>query len=452
MHLEMSKTQQSRTNTPSKRQGIVYNGNEQVSHYDGLPSSLVQGYNYSTGQNGGNNASNLVKYNKEDETRKSTGSIHNFGANPGYFHVRSSSDTSEIMLPASYATRKDDEKNGERPERPTSGDTFNAILQRFENASFQGQLGQRLNQLTTKKGNDRTDLGGSNKVFKSPLTSGTASPISDKKAYLNLKRKGSLKTSASRKSKSDEKGGIIDERNWEKPRKAFAHYDVQSAAFDFEIIASNIAKNGDCQRRKNMITGASAASGRETAAVIADKSEMTCSTIDEKEPEEGDFKTNDLVLSCPYFRNELGGEQDEIFGEFRYNSSYKTLNGQRSSSKRHSTLDVVLTAYDSIRRGQVFSATGVTILDSHTTHGEGNEPYDLCSIEDRKMFEHVDHGAFYYRHYFLGQGMVCYSFLGDHTMSGEPAFNWQFYHNERLPRKHIWKYPAFAAVVPHALS
>ena len=43
-----------------------------------------------------------------------------------------------------------------------------------------------------------------------------------------------------------------------------------------------------------------------------------------------------LVLSCPYFRNELGGEQDEIFGEFRYNSSYKTLNGQRSLNKRHS--------------------------------------------------------------------------------------------------------------------
>ena len=247
------------------------------------------------------------------------------------------------------------------------------------------------------------------------MTSGTASPISDKKTYLNLKRKGSLKASAARKSKSDERGPV-DERNWEKPRKAFAHYDVQSAAFDFEIIANNISKNGDCLRRKNTITGASAASGRETAAVIADKTqacETNCGTGEAKE-EQGDSKTNELVLSCPYFRNELGGEQDEIFGEFRYNSSYKTLNGQRSLNKRHSTLDVVLTAYDSIRRGQVFSATGVTILDSHMAHGEVNDPADLCSIEDRKMFEHVDHGAFYYRHHFLGQGMNLILFIWGH--------------------------------------
>ena len=405
----MSKTQQSRANMSSKRQGIVYNGDEQASQFEGLPTSLVRGYNYSTGQNGESNASNLLKYNKEDETRKSTGSIHNFGTNQGYIHVRSSSDTSEIMLPPSYATRMNDGRNGEQPEPANPGDSFHAIIQRFENASFQGQLGQRLTNLTTKKGNDRTDWGGNNKVFKSPLTSGTASPIGDKKAYLNLKRKGSLKVGASRKSKSDEKGGIIDERNWEKPRKAFAHYDVQSAAFDFEIIANRITKNGDNLRRKNTITGASAASGRETAAVIADKSqanETTCSPNEEKDEEQGDNKTNELVLSCPYFRNELGGEQDEIFGEFRYNSSYKTLSGQKSLNRRHSTLDVVLTAYDSIRRGQVFSATGVTILDSHMAHGEGNEPADLCSMEDRKMFEHVDHGAFYYRHYFLGQGMI----------------------------------------------
>ena len=406
MHLEMPKTQQSRTNMLSKRQGNVYNGDEQATQFDGMPTSLMRGYNYSAGQNGESGGSNLKKYSKDDETRKSTGSIHSFGPSQGYFHVRSSSDTSEIMAP--FDTRMNAEQNGERPERPNSGDSFHAIIQRFENASFQGQLGQRLNNLTTKKGNDRPDWGGSNKVFKSPMHSGTASPISDKKTYLNLKRKGSLKTSAARKSKSDERG-LVDERNWEKPRKAFAHYDVQSAAFDFELIANNISKNGDCLRRKNTITGASAASGRETAAVIADKtqaSETTCFDDEAKDEEQGDSKTNELVLSCPYFRNELGGEQDEIFGEFRYNSSYKTLNNsQRSLNKRHSTLDVVLTAYDSIRRGQVFSATGVTILDSHMSHGEVNEPADLCSIEDRKMFEHVDHGAFYYRHHFFGLGM-----------------------------------------------
>ena len=139
----MPKTQQSRTNMLSKRQGMVYNGDEQTSQFDGLPTSLVRGYNYSAGQNGESSASNLMKYGKDDETRKSTGSISNFGPTQGYFHVRSSSDTSEIMSMAPYDTRMNDDQNGERPERPNSGDSFHAIIQRFENASFQGTIGTK---------------------------------------------------------------------------------------------------------------------------------------------------------------------------------------------------------------------------------------------------------------------------------------------------------------------
>lgn len=401
----MSKIQHNRSNMSSKRQGIVYNGEEQTSQFDGMPSSLLRGFNYFPGQAREAKSSNLLKHNKDDETRKSTGSIHNFGPNTEYFHVRSSSDTSEVhMMPMSVASN--DQRNGEMREGPKSGDTFQDIIKRFENASFKGQLEQKLNNLTSKKGNDHTDWSGSGKLFKSPAISGTASPLTDKKAYLNLKRKNSLKGST-RKNKSDDKGGIQDERDWEKPRKAFAHYDVQSAAFDFDIIANDISKKGDALKRQNTITGASAASGRETAAVIANKTQiykLSNSAEDMRDDEQGDYKTNELVLSCPFFRNELGGEQDEMFGEFRYNSSYKTLHGQRSLNRRHSTVDVVLTAYDSIRRGQVFSATGVTILDSQSAQGEINEPADLCSMEDRKMFEHVDHGAFYYRHYFYNQG------------------------------------------------
>lgn len=401
MLVDMSETPKSRKIMSTKRQGVVYNGNDQMTHLVDFPSPFATG-GYVQGRNG-EDVSNLMSYEKEDETRKSTGSIHNILPTPEFIHIRSSSDTSEIALPGMVSSRINEEKNG---KRPSSGDSFSAIIQRFENASFQGQLGQKLNNLT-KKGNDRTDWGTGSKEFKSPLTSGTASPATDKRVYLNLKRKGSLKASASRKAKSLEEKVINDERNWEKPKRAFAHYDVQSAALDFAKIASSRQRNGDCLRRKNTITGASAASGRETAAIIADKTQGNdpgASPEELKDNEEGDNKSNELVASCPYFRNELGGEQDEIFGAFRYNSSYKALSGPTNLNRRHSTLDVVLTAYDSIQRGQVFSATGVTILDSSS--GQENAQHtDLCNTEkDKRIFEHVDHGAFYYRQFFLNQG------------------------------------------------
>lgn len=437
MLVDMSKTQQSRVNMSSKRQGVVYNGDDQVGQFVDLPHSSIGGHNSSPSQNGEAKITNLLKYDKDDETRKSTGSIHNFVPTQEFIHVRSNSDTSEIIMPPSFGSRINDEKNG---ERPSSGDSFFALVQRFEDASFQVQLGQKLNYLAAKKGNDRTDWGAANKGVKSPFTSGTASPATDKRVYLNLKRKGSLKSSATRKAKSaEDKGVIIDERNWEKARKAFAHYDVQSATLDFDSIANSRQRNGDCLRRKNTITGASAASGRETAAVIADKSQGNdpgVSPEETKDNEEGDNKSNELVESCPYFRNELGGEQDEIFGAFRYNSSYKALNGHKSSgNKRHSTLDVVLTAYDSIRRGQVFSVTGVTILDSSMGQGGDNTvPTDLCNMEkDKRIFEHVDHGAFYYRQYFLEQDHVNY--LGEDERFGAVAVS---YKRERTDLKSVF--------------
>ena len=193
MLVDMSETPKSRKIMSTKRQGVVYNGNDQMTHLVDFPSPFATG-GYVQGRNG-EDVSNLMSYEKEDETRKSTGSIHNILPTPEFIHIRSSSDTSEIALPGMVSSRINEEKNG---KRPSSGDSFSAIIQRFENASFQGQLGQKLNNLT-KKGNDRTDWGTGSKEFKSPLTSGTASPATDKRVYLNLKRKGSLKASASRR-------------------------------------------------------------------------------------------------------------------------------------------------------------------------------------------------------------------------------------------------------------
>lgn len=179
-----------------------------------------------------------------------------------------------------------------------------------------------------------------------------------------------------------------------KPRKAVAHYDVQSAAWNFAKMAKRRQNNAN-------LFGTSVALSLElSGAINVDKKQEngTRNPEERKVNDQSDNKSNVLVASCPYFRNEIGGEQEEVFGAFRYNSSYKTMSGTR----RHSTIDVIRAAYDSTRRGQMFNAAGVSILDPI------NKQVDTS-------LEHVDHGAFYYRQFFFNQGNRDIVFYLRHT-------------------------------------
>ncbi|XP_076868066.1 signal-induced proliferation-associated protein 1 [Brachyhypopomus gauderio] len=97
----------------------------------------------------------------------------------------------------------------------------------------------------------------------------------------------------------------------------FAHYDVQSILFDLSEAATNRDSVG---RKKNITSGASAASQLRplNQAAPSSPSQGTgggtgCGSAAE-DPEqslldEGDGNDNDLLLSCPHFRNEMGGEE-----------------------------------------------------------------------------------------------------------------------------------------------
>ncbi|XP_048860451.1 signal-induced proliferation-associated 1-like protein 2 isoform X1 [Brienomyrus brachyistius] len=103
----------------------------------------------------------------------------------------------------------------------------------------------------------------------------------------------------------------------------FAHYDVQSILFDLQEVASSRDSIG---RKKNITSGASAASqlrpptlggppspslgGSGTGS--ADDPEQLLLPLDE-----GDGNGNDLLLSCPHFRNEMGGEERAGLGRAR---------------------------------------------------------------------------------------------------------------------------------------
>lgn len=107
-------------------------------------------------------------------------------------------------------------------------------------------------------------------------------------------------------------------------QKGFAHFDIQSLLFDL----NEAIQNRQCgSKRKNTTTGASAAAAASASATSSLSSNQSgtygspCGSQEELSKEgtggghgtspaldPGDDKSNDLVLSCPCFRNEIGGE------------------------------------------------------------------------------------------------------------------------------------------------
>ncbi|XP_072514591.1 signal-induced proliferation-associated protein 1 isoform X1 [Salminus brasiliensis] len=106
-----------------------------------------------------------------------------------------------------------------------------------------------------------------------------------------------------------------------------AHYDTQSILFDLFEAASNRDSVG---RKKNITSGASAASQLRPLAQATPSSPSqgggsgsgTGGGSSTEEPEqalldEGDGNDNDMLLSCPHFRNEMGGEERAGLGRER---------------------------------------------------------------------------------------------------------------------------------------
>ncbi|XP_053154829.1 signal-induced proliferation-associated 1-like protein 2 isoform X5 [Hemicordylus capensis] len=169
-------------------------------------------------------------------------------------------------------------------------------------------------------------------------------------------------------------------------QKCFAHYDVQSILFNInEAMATRI----NVGKRKNITTGASAASQTQMAAGQIGSCESPLGSkedLNSKEnldADEGDGKSNDLVLSCPYFRNETGGEGDRRIALSRANSASFSSGDScsfESSLSSHCT------------------NAGVSVLEVPRE----NQPIHREKVK-RYIIEHIDLGAYYYRKFFYGK-------------------------------------------------
>uniref|UniRef100_A0A665U823 Signal-induced proliferation-associated 1 n=1 Tax=Echeneis naucrates TaxID=173247 RepID=A0A665U823_ECHNA len=154
----------------------------------------------------------------------------------------------------------------------------------------------------------------------------------------------------------------------------FAHYDVQSILFDLTEAATNRDSIG---RKKNITSGASAASQLRPPSQATPYSPAQGgggNGINADDPEqsllldEGDGNDNELLLSCPHFRNETGGEEQVGLG--------------RSQGRRG--------LWSSLRTPN----DAVSVLE------EPRESHIQQQGKSIYFIEHADLGAHYYRKYF----------------------------------------------------
>ncbi|KAJ8393236.1 hypothetical protein AAFF_G00063080 [Aldrovandia affinis] len=166
-------------------------------------------------------------------------------------------------------------------------------------------------------------------------------------------------------------------------QKCFAHYDVQSVLFNIGEAVANRASLG---KRKNTTTGASAASRNPPAGGGPPPESPPGSREDLRESpdaDDGDGRSSELVLSCPFFRNEVGGEAE------RRISLSRAGPGGRGAAEGCS--------YESSLSSHCTNA-GVSVLEvpreSQPVHREKVKRY---------IIEHIDLGAYYYHKYFYGK-------------------------------------------------
>ncbi|KAK8778942.1 hypothetical protein V5799_019717 [Amblyomma americanum] len=168
-------------------------------------------------------------------------------------------------------------------------------------------------------------------------------------------------------------------------RRALAHYDCQSLGANLSRASGRLASI--LGRRRNTTTGASAASmlQRTGAAGGAGVGEDGA----EGAPDAGDGRQSALLLSCPFFRNEVGGEPQRALGLTRATS--RALRSGRGGSARNNG--------SSGPWHRPTCLSGLSILERPGLD-DGACPYQRPAT----LLDGVDRGALYYRTHFHGKG------------------------------------------------
>ncbi|KAJ8341486.1 hypothetical protein SKAU_G00337770 [Synaphobranchus kaupii] len=175
-------------------------------------------------------------------------------------------------------------------------------------------------------------------------------------------------------------------------QKGFAHFDVQSILFDLNEVAHS---RQTAVKLRNITTGASAAAAASASSSLSSThsapysspcgSQEELSAKDGLGLDAGDDKSNELVLNCPCFRNEIGGEGERKISLSKLGSIGS--GGSAAAGADGNPFESSLSTH--------CTNAGVAVLevpkDSQGMHMDRGKRY---------IVEHVDLGAYYYRKYF----------------------------------------------------
>ncbi|KAF3701310.1 Signal-induced proliferation-associated 1-like protein 1 [Channa argus] len=185
-------------------------------------------------------------------------------------------------------------------------------------------------------------------------------------------------------------------------QKGFAHYDVQSMLFDLNEV---IQLRQTAGKRKNTTTGASAAAVASATSTISSThslpysspsgSQEELSLRDSPSLEAGDEQSNELLLSCPCFRNEIGADGNGRRRLGACAAGYHGLVGGVTSNSGSGTLSGEGHFYEASVSSHCTNA-GVAVLE-----GPKEGPSTLSEKGKQYIVEHVDLGAYYYRNFFF---------------------------------------------------
>ncbi|XP_048348591.1 signal-induced proliferation-associated 1-like protein 3 isoform X2 [Sphaerodactylus townsendi] len=174
-------------------------------------------------------------------------------------------------------------------------------------------------------------------------------------------------------------------------QKSFAHYDAQSMLFDLNEV---VARRAYVAQRRNTATGASAASAVSAGVSrscglgglqLTPTSFLSAEELSYKEnpePDLGDDSSNSLLLSCPHFRNEIGGEQE-------HNVSFSRASGSSLGGREDGPAEACPAAS--------CTNASISVLEFPKEQQQNVGRLKQYSIE------HVDLGARYYQDYFWGK-------------------------------------------------
>lgn len=185
-------------------------------------------------------------------------------------------------------------------------------------------------------------------------------------------------------------------------QKAFAHYDVQSLWFDLNEVAH---LRQVAVKRKNTTTGASAAAVASATSTLSSTHSLPYSSPSGSQEElssrsspvldAGDEQSNEMLLSCPCFRNEIG---TDINGRGRLAGGHPAFLGGGAGNGNTGSLVGEGSIYE-ISVNTHCTNAGVAVLE-----GPKDGPSTLSEKGKQYIVEHVDLGAYYYRRFFYLRG------------------------------------------------